>query len=76
MFHTAITPMPALPAGTLARGRAWLAAWRARRHQADLEAMATLRGLSAHTLRDIGAPEWLQQQAQGRWLADLDRLRL
>lgn len=78
MSHTATAapmPAPTLPAAVLARGRAWWAAWRARRHQAELDrAVASLRGLSAHTLRDIGAPEWMQPPSRGRWRADLDRL--
>ena len=39
--------------------------WRAPRalQESDLGALA---GLSPKTLRDIGAPEWVQERAQGR----------
>ena len=45
--------------------RAWWTRWMAPRHAQKTEAELTaLDGLSADTLKDIGAPEWMYERAQ------------
>lgn len=48
----------------VARARAWWTRWTAPRHAPHTESELTaLDGLTAETLKDIGAPEWLQERA-------------
>ena len=65
------TPRPTTPSATqhavstwTATASAWWARWRgARQARRAISELPTLDGLSAETLKDIGAPEWMHARA-------------
>jgi hypothetical protein len=45
-------------------------------NEVDLHDLESLDGLSAQTLRDIGAPDWVHERQQARQRTTLELLRL